>query len=671
MARKLLKCSKVNPGGMSFCMFTRLEIEKGAGGYTRPVVPEYNCKLCLGDIYNLLPSVSLDKDGELAWHQYDNPDPEEKAGTRMFQYEALTPHNTTGDEYHLESELSIDQLMKKVRSGAPSRSRVFAEIHPCYHMVEFNVPRNRYGKLDDAEPVTIGGNGTFIVSDRWVEDRFGEPKKAIGKQRVEDCYGIYGTYDFRKNMMIHKYMRDYGNEIPGWVNYTTVRINYNPRLYNIHTSKMDDIKSFILENVKNPVVVDRIIEAYNLLKSSKTPTIRNESLHIDIWRLMSNNGLNRDIIRKLTKAISTKGPKHPFISSTGNRVNLEKLRNLYLALRPKRRYKHQVKKGYSDVLLMAAMEARGYMANIVNCLLNDPVLATINPEIESLRNVSPYSSKRVHSSRKYWYAIEIIDLAFKDGILSNANLPNWVRVLFKRHLRNKESFEHVQNTFCDVEDYSDGKNGVYDDYIDALSMGLMEPYQLFPAMTSMKALLEPKNYELNGFYVFTDMCRAIKSITPSELKFAWEHFKIAWGQNNPSEWWYFIKDIQVTTKYNDQISLNTSENGFNFATDLESVGVDEDSWEVHISNTECLCWDISNTNSTSMVEDEDCWLEDAVETLVDESDPSILEEYSMGEQGESNLAEYANDVDYEFLHMPSIEKLQRKVDQDIVDRMGE
>jgi len=668
MARKLLKCSKANPGGMAFCMFSRLDIETRAGS-PRPIIPDNNCKICLGDTYNLWPASSLGKDGDKEWHQFESLDMSEKAGTRMYQFEALTPHNTTGDEYSIESDLSADQAQKYARIGATSRSREFAEIHPCYHLVEFNVPLNRYGKLDDSEPVTVSGRGTFIVSQRWVEDRFGEPMKAIGKAKVEDCLGIYGAYDIRKNMVIHRAMRDYSNDIPGWINYTTIRGKIKPKAFNIHVSNMSDIASFISETVNNSIITARIIEAYQIIKDAEAPSIRSGSTHIDMWRLMLNNGLSRETVKTINQNVSTKNPRTPFQSSTGNRTNLEKLRNLYIALRPKRKYIVQKETGYSEVLAVSPFEARIYMANIVNCVLNDPVLAKIDPRKEAIRTVSPYSNRRVHSSKKYWFAMEIINLAMCDGILTNGHLPQWVRNLYSRHMKTKEGFEHVHGNFY-YTDKCDKNPGVYSDFLDALSMGLMEPYQLYPPMKSMKDLLEPKiPIELRGLHIFSDMCRAISTVTPSELKLAWEYFIDAYKNDSPAKWWDFIDKVLHGNIFDQCLSLRTTEDPNNFAKDLWDAGISMDSWDINIDERDCLAWNIPITNSSIMVDGDDDagWLESAIEDATDEADPEIGCEESMGM---SNICDYGADIDYNFIYLPSIDKIQHDIDIDTVNKMG-
>ena len=660
MARKLLRCSKVNPGGLSFCMFSKLQKEKGYGGFERITAPEYNCMLCKGDTYNIFPATSRDADNDLAWHQFEHPDRSEEPGTRMYQYEALTPHNTTGDEL-----LPLGKY----------RSQWFAEEHPCYSLIDFNVPINRYGGLSEDEPVTVAGKGTFLVSDRWVEDKFGEPKKAIGRKRVEECYGIYGAYDSRKGRTIHRSMKDYSNDIPGWINYTTIRRNPKPKLYNIHISSMEEIESFVNEELEDSVSTSRLMRAYEILRNNNPI---GSSVHIDIKRLLLNNGVPLDKVIRILSVISTRDPQYPFKSTTGKRTNLQKLRDLYLAIRPKRMNINQKQKGYEGILKMNWLEARTYMANIVNCILNDPVLKDIDIQIDNIRNVSVYRTPGTHSSKQYWYAMEIIELAYYDNIVNNTTLPKWIRTLFKEHLKYKEEFKHVANNNFKSEDFivhKDGKtyvddpNGVYGDWLDTIILGLTEPYQLYPAMMTIREVLQPSLSEEYAFLTFRDMCRVIKKCTIRELKIAWIYFMTAWNKNDPSMWWQFINDIITTNKFDNITSQNSKENGFNFATDLWNAGIEEDSWNINIDEHESLQWDINTNNNSVIFEDEESIPMALVnEDIRDEIDPEI-DNYS--KQGMSNLGSYNEDIDYDILHAPSIDHIQNKIDHNKIDKMGE
>jgi len=590
--------------GKSICVFSRVEsriVEKPGYSYTVNEIPEYNCLLKKRDEYALLPVTKIVNGLEI-WHEHERRENYDNPGTRLYQFESLNGHNTTGDEYHTDRRVDY--------------------IHPLYHLIDFNVPVNRYGELANDEPaLVLGKNDPVLMSHRWEEDRYRLPLKAIAISKVEYCTGIYGSLDKNRGIAVHKSMKNWWNSIKEWENYTNMKMSGSKCALNIFSDTIEQIDAFLREKIQDEKTIMRLIDAYIVIKDGE---------FINMKTLMKHNGVDSETIKEIQNAISTVNPEGIHKSSTGTVYNVDKIKTLYFALK-------------TDVFPnINTYDKKRFMSNIVNFILNDT-------KYLGRLDIENTDSFRI----KYWHALKVIRSAYEeDEIIDDlGTTPKWFKALWIASSKKERQFLHFNNTLVTAKTANPAE---LDDIIDTLAMGLKNPTQLYPVMIRIKDICSVTKDELNAFDAFKKVCCVIKTITPSEIILLWDNWKTAWNENNPYKFWTFIEKVMETEEYKNHLSISTNENTTNFAHDIWEVGVSTDEFTIEINERDSPFWDGVDNKLKEIEQEED-------EIIVDllEQDLDVIDELSSSE----DCGMTSSYIDDEFNHLPSIDDLEKKYGQ--------
>ena len=588
MANYINKC-KNSKIGFAYCCFTKVEDQEITIGknfkVTRKVIPEYNCTLCRShkDEYNMYPSTSVSKDGEI-WTEFETRSTSNPFASRIYQFEALTNHQVTGDEFSLNG-------------------RRFDQDHPLYHMIDYDVPMNRNGDIAPFEQATIMGiNDPMLISNRWHEDVHGQPKRAIGRSKIQRCTGIYGTIDKRTGIITHKSMRNHFKSFSWWQNYTSSRVMGTKAVLNIYEDDMDTVEAFLMEKLQDETIVVRIIEAYLSIKNGN---------YINLYLMLKNNGLDRNKLNMVLKSISTIRENDLYSSSTGNRYNMDKINELF------KFYAHD----------------KEIACNIVNYILNDR---------HGFLAIDPTVCTSFHSSRKYWKCIEIVEKAVELGYITNLKgLPKDFIRIWKAHQKRRFSYTHTDMKRSHVD--ATTPDSVMDDLAETLVTGLQEPFQLYPAMRKISDICEITEDQKDIFNVFSStILQVVNSICPTELKLLWHYFEVTYRYNQVQSFWKFIYEVMTTNRHEDELSIKSIEESNNWASDIWNAGVHEESWYVEIRPKQDSPYFPTKRNFYTEQADEFDQEQQSELLLSDPFDEA--EEY-----------EASADQDDEFLHLPNIE----------------
>lgn len=616
MGKSIERCQNCRIGN-SICVFSKLDIEQLDNGFKITRIPhQHNCNIGQADDYAIYPDCDYDESG-FSWRVCENIKNSEAnpIGTRAYQFETLTTHQVTGDEYDLNRH---------------------DHIHPLYHMIDYNVPINTTGFLAEDEVGEMMGHNEFsLVSNRWVTDGYGEAKKAMGIDRVRFCTGMYGTFDNRLEIIRHKSMKDWWASIPWWANYTRFPPRGIKRLYNIFVTPMDDIEKYCIDTINDDTVAGRLLEAYCLIKDGS---------YINVGNLLTNNGLNREIKFEILNNISTTNPRNIYTSSTGTRYNVENLKKLYFA----------IKRNKIPMRPHLRVESMG---NIANYILNDiHGLGAIEPDM---------LTGKIKPSKRYWYAIDIIKSAiYQDGIIKDAkSLPEWFKTLFNKH-----------------------RNRIVEDPL--------HPEDIGPAVMTVRNICEVTDDQKEIFESFKDVCRMIQRITPGELKVTWNHWLRANKANNPKMFWTFIINVRNNVDEHNICHLSTFENGLNFADDVLNGMISDDTFEIDVPvDDNSPYWQVKSIGTQRTSESYELTynrpyyayyaakknihleIPGSGLELDQDANPRDLEDseefdyvdqmmYDPNESGEETIPGINTDmfIDDEFLHLPSIESIQKEAE---------
>ena len=528
----LLRCINCRVGN-SVCVFSKVLVCDVAG-YKRQEVPERNCLIGKEDEYRMYPrSARRRTDGLLVWHEHEvvNRSDPMPIANRPYQFEALTNHWITGDEYDL---------------------RRHEYDHPLYHMIEFNVPSNRYGDLADTEVCELlGTTEPVLMSNRWFDDGFGQPYRAIGKERVAYCTGLYGTFDMRKKLAFHKSMRDHWPDVSWWVNYTQIHGKaMGKKPLNIFESEWEKIEEYCAKHIPRKKLLGRILEALAYVKHGE---------YINLYVLMRNNGATPQQIRTITRGISTKNPETIHVSSTGKGFSLEKLWNLYEALR-------------TGKIGHTLRERQECMANIVNFVLNDPRLQKINP----------HQPGGFRAAEKYWFMIKILNRAiYDDRIVIIDKIPEWLRTMVKKHVSRDPSIKLCGNTVVRMSQLHDEFKEEFSDYAQSVACGLSEPADLYPRMRTVRDICEVDTREEKYFKEFMEkILPNVTRISPLEMRDLWVHWESTRRRNVPTQFWKYIHGLTDGGLIDDLTPPTASGGSGMYADEILGVCTDYDSFEV-------------------------------------------------------------------------------------------
>ncbi len=518
MSRTILRCNNCM-FQKAVCVFSKLEFdEKG-----KHAVPEYNCMIGKEDQYNIFPRCN-NKDGYWSWQEMEAPDKHPspwKFANRMFQWESTTPHYTTGDELNINRH----------------------DENPLYHIEDYNAPINMTQGLGEDELANvIGSNELSLTSSRWHGDIYGEPKRVMGHKNVEYCTGLYGTVDKKNKIVLHRSMKDWFSSVPWWKNYTNIKPLGKKRLINIFTSTDEIIEEFCEATVEDTVILARVLESILYIKSGK---------YINLPQLLKANQLPEDIIKKITSTISTKNPDTIHVTTTG-RYNVEKVRDLYRAIR-------------NGVIKASPFMSRVYRANIANYILNDiDGLAKLDLYYVTDWNFKPHE--------RYWYAIEIIAYAVKDGIIRRTkNLPEWIKKLARDNNKLKLKSE-------------------------------FNPNFVAPPVVTVRSICRPTLDQKTAYKSFTNMIKSVDSITSTELLYVWKYWSMAHKKNKAELFWNYIINLSNEIDIHDILSSGSRETNNNFADQLLGMKLHMSSFIIKDNDSaSSLYWDTDNNNKTAQV----------------------------------------------------------------------
>ncbi len=525
MARTLLRCSNCMKG-RSICVFSKL-IFKVKDGQERYEIPEYNCLIGNEDNYNIYPRSEY-KGDYMVWTEHEPPDYSPapfRFANKMYQFESLSHHNVTGDEYDANRH----------------------DYSPMFHLVDYNAPINQTGILAEDEPGEIvGTNEFFLTSNRWYSDRYGEPKKVLGRSRVDFCFGLYGMVDIKNRCIVHKSMRNYCYNIKEWQNYTNVGAQNINKKINIFTD-FEKAEEFCSSRIENENILGRILEALLYIKDGE---------YINLRSFLKSNDIPYTVMNDIVSRIATNNPKKIHRTSSGRRYNVEKVKSLYMALRNKK-------------IPISSRMRRIYMANIVNFILNDyEGLGKID-----LDKVSAY---KFSTEDRYWFAIQIIANAlYADNLIDSLEiLPRWFKELFVAH------------TKLEVPEEKD-------------------PNLCQPPVESIRKILGILPEQDDIYCDFKDILTVLKSITSTELTYIWKYWVKAHSKSNSRIFWNFIQELSNGVDTYSICSTTSRESIPNFADLILSLMEDNESFTLKSkSKKNPLYWEEDDKHTVKSIQQE-------------------------------------------------------------------
>lgn len=524
--------------GTSFCVYSKTIAVKNMFGKELQIVPNNNCIIGLEDEYALWPDTELnyiaDHTAVMKYRECEFNDPfsTDIFKSNLYLWESVSNNITTGDNYEIDG-------------------RRFEYDHPLYHIIDYNVPINKSGKVRLTENCHVMGiDDIHLVSAGWHEDDGGEAKKAIGIPRVRKCVGLYGTYDPKTGMTMHKSMKDWTSRIRTFKNYTNVVVSkYTPAKYNLFIDDFKIIDEYVRSLVSNPVIVKRIYEAFDLIMKGK---------YLNVYKLLINNNVSNDTAKAITNNISTKDPASVYKNNEGYRYNIHKVEALYFNI-------------VKDIIKID-IGKKEILANIVNFVLNDNEL--MNHVIGSTKKLNKYIE---------WYdsVVDTLDPEFADELhpkrqnFNEYNSDNFSDSAF-RIIRHAIANEHLLT----IDDLPNNFKIMRKNYLKYMAE-YIEPNDILEigaATLNLKEFLNPADDNIyNQFKRFVIHFDRIK---PIEIKEIWEKFEYCYKNNDATAFWDYIEDEStsidldedtdiIDDKFNYQklIELYTGEDIF----DLESI----------------------------------------------------------------------------------------------------
>lgn len=559
----------------------------------------------------MFPVTTINDEGLEVWHAHEPMNGADPWGiaVRPWQFEALTTHQITGDEYDL---------------------RRFDYEHPLYHLVEFNVPQNRNGGIHpDERCVLLKGEEPVILSNRWHEDGYGQPLRAIGKQRVEYCTGLYGMEDKKTGHILHKSMRDWWPHVKSWKNYTLIgNSTKEKKPISIFENKWEDVENFCKKVIGNDMLLGRVLETLLYIRDGH---------YINLYTLMRNNKAPASMIRKITQSISVKDPKTIHVSTTGKGFNLEKICMLYESIAGGR-----LNMSHSKFV---------YMANIVNWILN-------NPRLMKLR---PLDGMTYKAQDKYWFAVRIVNNAiYRDRIVANVGvLPKWFKKLALESFRLTPKYKTLRG-FRVLNELTEREKS---ELTLVQSCGLESPRQLYPPMEKVREICGVTAMDNKYFKDFAKYILApVSVITRLEIQALWTNYVYTRRRNRPDEFWSWCHNM--ANGYDpDDIMVNPIRGRMcTFAEEVYGICVSHDSWETKEPafsdcTTSSLYWETDTISSMS-----------GRGYLYDEEEPTNDDEMNyedllLGDMEEDNKLNNGYHVtgerlDDEFENLPDIDELR-------------
>ena len=408
-----------------------------------------------------------------------------------------------------------------------------ADIHPGYRREDRNIPTKSKITEEDIGEI-FGGINPVLVNSSWSDERW------FGISNVDVCNeGIYGQYNVLSDMVLPKCFKSYSRDIFGWVNYTTLNDSSKKRTYFLSEMNDKEIDTICSELFTEPRVAQRMKDAMLYIKDGN---------YLNIWTLMGNNFVSTDVKRKFMDTMSLRSKKELYKGT----INLKLYCELYNFIGKMR---HKVSgvgldgKTFSKIEYLSKELKRLYKSNLLNYVLNNPNLKAAIYECD----IAEACNERVRTNFRYWFVIPMLRRAKKEGILSKkASIPKWLLELIKE--KNDPSFK----LFGTEYQYSTAVKDVQTEYDEITMLRLDNPQQLYPGMINVRSLLDTKGFEQDGWPVFCDILEAGRTWNMAEIRLAWEHFKPAFINESPSDFWEWI-DMIVNLPYETEVSVTHEE----------------------------------------------------------------------------------------------------------------
>jgi hypothetical protein len=493
-----------------------------------------------------------------AGHDHYNiyPEHDESSGDIIYQQRSGDPTC-----FRVGPQVIFENITGQHDDGLNYDFRDFdADIHPNYHREERNLPQMHQMSEDDIGEI-MGESDPCLVCSNWGIERF------MKIPEVEVCGdAIYGPYNEQADMTMPKCFKSYSRDIYGWVNYTNKSESVAPRKYYLSEMTKEQIVDFCNTTFSVKKVAERMSDALLYVKDGN---------YLDMWLIMKNNFVSRKERQNFLDQISTRSKKELYKGSL-NLKNFCELYNYIDQMRHKYNYVDINGKEVREEKYLSKEYRTLYKQNVLNYILNYPEL---EQSIDCL--------EKHETNHRYWHVIMLLKRAKKDKILKL--VPKWIVPLIKEE--HDPQFRYLGENY----NYSSAPKDIKDEYDIASLLRLDTPDRLYPSMMRIKDKLDTKGYEM-GWFTFCDILNAGRKWNMAEIRLAWEYFKPAYAQNDPSIFWDWIEKV-VNLPYETNISVDETEvieygacdynigDGYvsparAFAMNLSNQMYSDDSWEV-------------------------------------------------------------------------------------------
>lgn len=390
-----------------------------------------------------------------------------------------------------------------------------ADIHPLYRREDRNLPTNSVLSDDDLGEV-FGGSNPLLVNTGWSEERW------FGISNVEVCNeAIYGQYNAMSDMVLPKCFKSYARDIFGWVNFTNKNEAFKKRSFYLSEMNEEQITKFCKDLFVDEKIAGRMKDALMHIKGGE---------FLNIWTLMGNNFVPMETKREFMDKISLRSKQELYKGT----INLNYYCQLYTYIDAMR---HKIStinfdgKEVKEIKYLPKELRKLYKENLINFILNYPALE------DALSNTGKFET-----NQRYWFVIQMLKKAKKEKILNiKMPLPNWLVGLIRE--KNVPSFMLFGEEF----DYESAPIEVKKDYDEAMILRLSGPQDLYPGIIDIrKELPDSIKFELGcseGWITFCDILEAGRTWNMAEIRLAWEHFKPAYLNESPSDFWEWIEMI--------------------------------------------------------------------------------------------------------------------------------
>lgn len=356
-------------------------------------------------------------------------------------------------------------------------------MNPEYTIKEINEPIITAKSESDSVMLTPYGRGigTMLASAGWAD------QDVKGLDRIDRCQSyLYGTYNSYRGMVIPKCAKDYTGDIPGWVNYTFIPSRNRDYAFYVVNATTQEIAAHCIKWFGRTPLAAGIMQILAAIK---------EGVYIPLRDALENNGVDEKTRTGFMRETNTRS------NNIHRDINLWKF---YL-------YYRYVRTLPNNIVLKA---------NIINYLLNDPVLATMNinePDITFSNGKSTFSPRK-----RYWWLLEIIRDALRDKhrpLINKSVLPPWLIAMMKAKVQKEDDKE---------------KNPL----VIPLIRILQESGEEF------KPDLESNEWK-RRVKIFSMIVIAGQRWSTPEIKCAWIEFCKAYQSKSPMRFWDWAEDVRV------------------------------------------------------------------------------------------------------------------------------